>query len=486
MLDDEKAALLKQAGETYSRGAFQRAREIWNNILEEDPANTDALAGYVNSSMQLSDTGRCSELARRAFEIAPGEQKLVNIYLDTLITDKSLQAAIDFAVEQLKKFPGSTNLHVKIAHCRMGFGELEEARADLWAAHESDAEAVSPLYFLVRMGDKRDFEELAPKVDRVWAKKDDFETSDQIMLCYTQATLSEKLGQYDKAWAAYTAGNDLQSQLLLFDEAGFIETMNKNMKMFSKNAPPPAKESDPGGDLIFIVSLPRSGSTLTEQILGSHSKVWPIGERALVLESFNIWSAAPGREALEKARTHYRKAAYEIAGREIGEDIIISDKTINNYFFVGFLRTLFPAAKFVHVVRSPLDAAISCYATPFGLNALQWCCDLETIGRTFRRYQRAMKSWMRTERGDLFTFSYERLTAAPEKTARELIAFCGLEWEPGCLDFHKSKAQVSTASLVQVRQPIYQSAKGRSENFEAHLAPLKQVMGRAASLDWYK
>ncbi len=486
MQDEAKAALLKEAENFYRAGAFLPARGKWQEVLKDEPAHLDALAGFVNASLQMSDAAESVRVAALAHEAAPDDVRILNLYLDTLISNQEQQTAFEIACAGTERFPDNTNLHVKVAQCRMGFGEIDKARGELWTAHENDPKAVNPLYFLVRIGDRRDFEKLEVPVENAYVQRESIEPSEQVMIAYTRAALAEKLGRYDDAWDAYKVGNGIQLQMAIFDEAGYVETINNNIKLFGQKMPPPLDENAPGHNIIFIVSLPRSGSTLTEQILGSHSRVWPIGERKLVLESFSLWEKSPNTEGLEEARRHYLEGAREIAACSDDERAFIADKSINTYFFVGFLRMLLPGAKFVHVVRAPLDAAVSCYATPFALNSLKWCSDLETIGRVFRRYQKIMKVWMRAGRGDLLTISYEDLTADPETKVRELIKFCGLDWEPACLAFHENKRQVSTASLVQVRQPIYQSAKGRATHFDKYLDPLKRAMGRAASPDWYK
>lgn len=486
MEKEDTDRLVKQGHDAYQDGAFARARAAWERILENDPTHLDALAGLTNACHQMSDTPGPITFLERAHAIKPNDEMILVFYVDALIADQRHQQAFDIASKAVKLFPDNTTMRIQVARGWMGTGESDKARKGLWAAYESEPTNVSALFYIARIGDSRDFPRLEPLLAGAWAERETLELPAQMILAFARATVAEKQGRVDDAWHAYTAGNEIHQRMVPFDEPAFVETVNNHMQLFGKAHREPATGESPGQDLIFIVSLPRSGSTLTEQILASHSRVKTIGERSLVFDAFNIWNVKQDREALKEARAFYVKGARRFADCDDDGGVVIVDKSITNYLFVGFLRLLFPGAKFVHVVRTPLDAAFSCYATPFGLNALKWCSDLGNIARVFRRYQRLMKVWMGDTRGDLMTLSYEELTADPEVKARELVAFCGLPWEPACLKFHENKRQVSTASVSQVRRPIYKTAQGRAAPFEAHLAGLRRILGRAADPEWYK
>lgn len=486
MQDHDIERLLQEASDAFQRGAFTRAGDLWGRILDEHPNHEDALAGYLHANMQRGRNKQNIAAAKRAYDAVPDDVRILNTYLDVLIMSQHQSEAFEIATKALEKFPDNVHLRVKVCNCLLGFGELDKAREELWEAHELDPSASDPLYLLARIGNKEDLAALKKPLETLWHTEDDHEPVERANIGFAYASLLEKLGEFDEAWNIYVAANALQLPFKFFDEPGYVRTANQNIEMFGRRHAPPPGDEAPGHNLIFIVSLPRSGSTLTEQILGSHPRTSPIGERALAQECADIWMAQPSSAGLEQARRHYMDGAFALADCEEGEDVIIVDKSIYTYFLVGLLRMVFPGAKFVHIVRSPLDAAVSCFATPFGPNALQWCSDLDTIARTFRQYQRVMKVWMRTDRGDLKTFSYEDLVSDPVHTTRELIEFCGLSWEPACLDFHKADSKISTASAAQVREPIYQTSKGRAAHFEKHLGPLKRILGRAASPDWYK
>jgi len=474
-----------QALAAYNAGAFGRARDQWREILNQDPANPGALAGLMNSCHQLGDTLAPVALLEAAVAVAPDNEDVIKTYMDALTANQDQQRAIDLAHDAVKRFPHNSAFQIQVGKGWMGFGETDKARETLWAVHKADPRAIDPIFLLARIGDERDLNQIVTVADEAWRARETFEQPSRVMIAFTRAILAEKQGRYDEAWEAYATGNALLVRIAPFDEAGYREVVTQQLNLFRDAKFTPRSDNALGNNLVFILSLPRSGSTLTEQILASHSRVKAIGERPLMYYAFQIWNAERSPAAAERARAHYISGALALAGVENDPTTVIIDKSITNYVYLGFLRLLFPGARFVHVVRDPVDAAFSCFATPFGVSALKWCSDLGTIGREFRLYQKLMKTWMATDRGDLFTLAYEDLTAEPEARIRELLAFCGLEWEPACLAFHENKRQVSTASASQVRRPIYKTAHGRAAPFEAHLAPLRRVLGRAADPDWY-
>ena len=232
---------------------------------------------------------------------------------------------------------------------------------------------------------------------------------------------------------------------------------------------------------IFIVGLPRSGTTLTEQVLASHSQVFGAGELRLAREEFD--RAAGGDEKQAQAGIFDRPGELDAAGvqglagryldrlNEIDAAAPrIADKMPDNYQLLGFLATLFPRAKFVHCRRDLRDVALSCWITNF--RHIRWASDPEHIAARFRDYQRVMEHWRQVLPVPMLEIDYEETVADLEGVARRLVSWCGLEWEPGCLAFYKGKQPIRTASVAQVRQPIYSRSVGRWKNYERSMGPL--------------
>ena len=230
---------------------------------------------------------------------------------------------------------------------------------------------------------------------------------------------------------------------------------------------------------VFVFGLPRSGTTLTEQILASHSQVFGAGELRLAGAGFEMLGGGIGTEARaferltcldvgtarQLADTHLR------ALRALSEPALrVADKMPDNYLYLGLLATLFPKASFIHCRRELRDVAVSCWMTSF--SQIRWANDPEYIAARFRDYRRLMEHWRRVLPVQFLEVDYEETVADLEGVARRLLAWCGLEWESACLAFHQGKGPVRTASVNQVRQPIYTRSVGRWKNYERSLGAL--------------
>lgn len=239
---------------------------------------------------------------------------------------------------------------------------------------------------------------------------------------------------------------------------------------------------------IFIVGMPRSGTTLTEQILASHPQVFGVGERTFGNQGFNSLPAvmeAPRGASVwqvidQVEQPHIRYVAdwhlarleelVTKAGLEVGAYQHIVDKMPDNYNLLGWLVTLFPNAKIIHCRRNVRDVAVSCWMTQF--KAVRWAFDLVHIAERIKQYWRIMEYWRQTLPVPMLEVDYEETIADQANQTARLLDFVGLEWEDACLQFHKTERLVRTASVTQVRQPIYTRSLERWRHYEEVLQPL--------------
>jgi hypothetical protein len=227
---------------------------------------------------------------------------------------------------------------------------------------------------------------------------------------------------------------------------------------------------------VFIVGLPRSGTTLVEQILAGHSQVFAAGETKLAGDTMAALGG-PGADPFDGLRALDRWTAQRLALRHLERlralrptALRIVDKMPDNYLYLGLLAVLFPRAKFIHCRRDLRDVAVSCWMTHF--QDVRWANDQQHIASRFVEYQRVMDHWRAVLPAPVLNVDYEETVADLEAVARKLVAWCELEWEPKCLEFQRAKRPVSTASAVQVRKPLFGTSVGRWKRYEQALAPL--------------
>ena len=234
---------------------------------------------------------------------------------------------------------------------------------------------------------------------------------------------------------------------------------------------------------VFVVGLPRSGTTLIEQILASHSNVFGAGEIKLAQDTMaalggQVTDSIEGLRQLNGQTAQRLALGYLERLRTLNPTAIrIVDKMPENYVFLGLLASLLPRAKFIHCRRDIRDVAVSCWMTHF--QEIRWANDQQHITSRFHEYQRIMEHWRKVLPVPLLEVDYEEIVVDLEAVARRLIAWCGLEWEPRCLEFYHTKRLVSTASAVQVRQPVYRTSVGRWKHYQQALASLFARLGAA-------
>jgi Sulfotransferase family len=232
--------------------------------------------------------------------------------------------------------------------------------------------------------------------------------------------------------------------------------------------------------------MPRSGTTVVEQILASHPEVHGAGEINLLRAALDGLQVQP--DLLEPGRLKAGPFAAELRRR--GADYVtrlralgpeagrITDKLPNNFRMIGAIQLVLPNAAIVFCRRDLRDVCLSCYQTLF-MHGHAWSYDLNELGRYAVAFARLMEHWRQVLPGRMLELDYEELVARPEPEARRLVEGCGLEWDERCLQFHRSARAVRTASLGQVRQPIHGGSMGRWRRYERHLAPLLQILKEA-------
>ena len=331
-------------------------------------------------------------------------------------------------------------------------------------------------------------------VERLSSLLDDVraDVDGELHLRHALAKELEDLGDYDRAFAHLAAGKANKRRSLQYsiatDEALFAAT---------HAAFPADRFAEPqlgfgSGEPIFVVGLPRSGTTLVERILSSHSQVLSAGE----LQNFGVClkraAATPSNRVLD-VPTIERGAHCDLA--EVGRQYVDSTRPITgrtphfvdklplNFFYIGFIRLALPKAKIICLRRQPLDSCLSLYRQLFAVNFsyYNFAYDLRDIGRYYVLFDQLMAHWQRVLPDHVLEVQYEDLVANQERETRRLLAFCELPWEPACLDFQANAAPVATASSVQVREPLYKTAVGRWRWYSQHLGPVIEQL-RAAGI----
>ena len=441
-------------------GQFTDAIQIYEGILQGESQNVNDLVNFGTALMGVGEPERAVKVLSKALKEAP---ESLTILSNLALLAKQLgqkDETLRLLRGALEVYPNNGEVYYNIAMSKKFSG------GDPDIINMEEVKRVAPVGTENRMflgyalgkayEDCKDFDSAITNLteaNRFWRGQ----------IKYNVATDLEKFSRIEQIFS--------KELLLKYDEFGFVN---------SDKVP------------IFIVGMPRSGTTLVEQILSAHTKVFGSGELPLLqtlafnyqlkngqnTNSRNEVSAFPEYlETLEAKKISKLGQKYLQGLPDASKEFLfITDKMPSNFQLVGLIRLILPNAKVIHCRRSPLDTCLSCYALHFPYGQ-EFSYNLKELALYYKGYNKLMRHWNGVLGDWYISVSYENLIESSEYETRQILEFCGLNWEDKCLEFYNSKRRVESASAVQVRQPIYKSAVNRWRNFERHLDELIEELG---------
>ena len=471
-------------------GRFNDAIDSYHAALDLRPELLLARCGLAAALKELGLGFRAEACYREVLQLNP-EYVQAYLGLGRLFNDSGLfEAAVENYQHALDLDPDHPSAAAELAIVLERMGKTQAAWDTLqpllhWEGRDKTVVALAFADISRHVGHQAD---ALPMVEAVLAEADELRLTDRhrLLLHFAAGRLLDRRGEYDRAFEHYSLGNKLY--WTEFDCKDLADTVSRHIAVFNaeymRRAP---RGRDRSRRPVFIVGMPRSGTSLVEQILASHPEVHGAGE----LEDIN-WMAISLPQTLGSSLPYpecvndlSQEVCDELAGHYLARlDALapatarrVTDKMPGNYFHLGLIAMLFPGARIIHCVRDPLDTCLSCFFQSFvQANNHQYSYDLKNLGYAYREYQRLMTHWKSILDIPLLEVSYEGLVSDQEKVTRDLLAFCDLPWDDSCLRFYESKRAVVTASYDQVRRPLYNSSIERWKHYDRHLKPLRDVL----------
>jgi tetratricopeptide (TPR) repeat protein len=488
-----KAAAAAPRAASYRRNLCEMLRRL-GRLPEALAAGREATrldptdpVGFYNLGIALDDSGDlpgAKAAFARAVELDPRHNLAWNNYGSVLNRLGDEAAALDAYRRAVDIDPAHAEAQNNIAAILIDRGELDEARERLQAAIDARPD------FLEAHQNVSTLTRYTPEdphyrfLEEQLAARDGLAPEQRLRLLFAVGKAREDVGHYDLAFIAYREANRLKRASLRFDEARSERLAEALIAAFPE-APSPAPSVPVDSLPVFIVGMPRSGTTLLEQVLCSHPDVHGAGElkdfHAVLRDHPKTGDMARAAEwvpALTAEDCRDIGAAYlERLRAHHGAALRITDKMPGNFHYLGFIRRCLPGARIIHSMRDPMDSCWSNFTRLFN-DTMEFAYDLEELGRYYRRYLRLMRHWDRLLPAEcLLHLPYEAMVADLETQARRVIEFVGLPWDERCLRFHENRRPVRTASVAQVRKPIYSSSVGRWASYGERLAPLRALVG---------
>ena len=398
-----------------------------------------------------------------------------------------LETALDYLEQVLRDQPENPRARVDRADIYYRMGRIDEAHAQVSALLDEGVE--TPRLVMVHAYLCQRFQEC----DRVIALAEDMiehrtlQQSERITLQFILGKLYDQSGDYEAAFRNYRQANESEPDS--FDRTKHARNVNRIVEAYNPAAlSSVAQRALPRSNCrdarpVFIVGMPRSGTSLVEQILASHPRVYGAGERpeiGILADRLNKSETLDYVEHLQSLdqQTLDRMAREYLhtVGSQAGDAERITDKMPTNFLHLGFIAQLFPAGRIIHCRRDPRDTCLSIYFQEFNL-AHSYANNLEALAHFYREYERLMEHWLTVLDLPVLEIDYSESVSNLEDSARRMVNFIDLEWDPDCLQFYRSGRTTATASYDQVRQPVYTSSIGRWKHYRQHISPLIEEFG---------
>ena len=488
-INSKVALYQRNVCEMYRRaGQLDKAATAGRAAVRLVPADLDA---HYNLGLVYTDAhnyDKAVQSYRKALKINPQHGLSWNNLGAALeqLGDKS--GALDAYEKAIALNPQHAEAQNNAGAISSELGRLDEARMRFQAAIAARGDFVEAHYNLSSLKTYTKDDPHLALLERVYSERQGLSDHARIRYCFALGKALDDVGDFDRAFAAYDEGNRVQHAILPMDEARADHLLERVMAVFDKAFFEARRDVSAARDShrtpIFIVGMPRSGTTLLEQILCSHASVHGAGE---LVELSNAVGRATGTDngALFTERVAVLSADDL---KKIGDDYLndvwklspqsrfITDKMPANFFYLGLIHLALPNAKIIHAMRDPMDSCFSCFSRLFN-DTMDFAYDQGTLGRYYVRYMTLMRHWQKVlPQGTVLDMPYEDMVADTETNARRVLEFVGLPWDPNCLNFHENKRIVKTASVAQVRKPIYKSSVARWKHFARHLQPLLELV----------
>jgi len=482
--DDPLMALRRQARHSLGAGHIRRAVDLLESALP-DHVGSAALWGDLGDARRADGQTQASlDAYERALDLGIDHPEEIHLIRGVILMNdlaRAPEAETEFlsAVSKNPQYVAAWFNLGSIYEDRGSRADAQQAYGEVLRLEPGNPKALARLVGVSELQNPND--PLLGRLRALIANRGSL-MADRAIMGFALGEALDRLGAYDAAFEAFKAANEHSRAAagphrVRYDRVEHERFVDRLISTFPRPVKP--IDDDDAGSPIFICGMFRSGSTLVERILAAHPQVTAGGELhllpAMIKTELQPYPDSVA-ELTPSQRTSLRRGYLDGLKQRGLVHGPITDKRPDNFLHIGLIKQLFPTAKIIHTTRQPLDNCLSIYFLNLTL-AMPYALDLLDTGHWLGQHDRLMGHWRSLYGEDILTVSYDDLVHDPRTAVGDILAFCGLAWNEDCLNFHQKEAVVRTASLWQVRKPIYAVSSGRWRNYEAHLIPLRSALG---------
>ncbi len=473
---------LNNLGTIHSKNKnYELAIKCFNRSLEVNPNYVPTINNLAATYHKINYPRKAIEFSSRALSINPENPNTQNQHAKALVINNRPEEAIDILKELNDKFDVD-DYKFNLASAYREIGEFKKANTITVNGFNKDFKKIPYLASYTADKDNKLNKKHLMYYDNQLHEVN-VSNDDKVLIAHSLFGYFKNQNNFDEARKYLILGNQIQYSMKKFDLKYEREFFHKIIEIFNKKRDFKVKESNKNNIPIFICGMPRSGTTLCEQILSSHSNVEGAGELSYLAETSNINKIiSPTKEEilnfektindnkkLEQARIQYLEF---LKSHNKNNSRYICDKMPHNFILIGLIKLIFPESKVIYCKRDPMDNCFSLYSHKFIEMSHQYSYDQSMLAQYYFLHEELVNFWMQKYKNEFFILDNEELVNNQEEVSKSLVKFCGLSWEDQCLDFHKNKRQVRTASIEQVRKPINNKSIGAWKKYKNFLSDL--------------
>ena len=461
--------LMNLIGSSFQRiGQLEKAKKIFEDIVALDRSNTAALNNLGNTYKSLKDFDSAEKAYKQALEIEPNFANCIQNFANLKFDLNNYDEAIKLYKKAISSEPKNFLTYYNLGLLYQSLGQFDEAKLYFEKVTEinpqfTNADKILSRFTKYKIGDKH-IESMKQRLEKF--SLTDFNKSN---ILFALGKAYEDIKDYEKSFIFLEEANNLQKKITKYDFSN-DENLFKNLKeKFSNFEFKEVNKKINDNVYIFIVGLPRSGTSLIEQILSSHSSVYGAGELqylpdAIKTEFFLKNNPVDDRSTQEKVFELFNKNVSAFNFKEK----YLTDKNPLNFLWIGFIKLIFPNSKIIHIKRDIKDNYFSLFKNAFDGN-MNWCYNKSDLLKYCQKYQEITNFWNQKLPDFILNVEYESIISNTKNEVNKILEFCNLPWEDNCLEFYKTKRAIKTVSSAQARKPIYKSSVQSYKNYEKFL-----------------
>ena len=463
-----------------------RSIESFNLALHHDPENISAMNNIANSYKSLNQNVKAEETYKRILEKDPNNIKCLNNFANLKKKLRDFNSAKKLLLKATEIENNNIDILFNLAECYQSLGELDKAKEYAYKILNLQANHSATHRFISLIINHKSDKSHLPKIIEIEKNENfkEYSLNEKSDIYFSLGKAFEDLKDYEKSFNYLEKANLIINKEINYNLSNHERLIKNIIKLFYDFDFEKNKKKTSEKQIIFICGMPRSGSTLVEQMIAAHNDVSGAGElsyvRDTVAKNFLEELRFNKQKLIEEAsaeRNILAEQYMELLEQHKFETNIITDKAPQNFLWLGFIKIFFPNSKIIHSYRNSKDNCLSIFKNYFPSNDMLWSFDQSNIANYYNLYLDLMNFWKTKFNESIFDVNYEHLVQFPEDELKKIFSFCNLTWDPNCLNFYKSKkTPISTVSVNQASKPIYKSSVNSNEGFSKYLTEMFHIL----------